>query len=561
MIRSELNIRTPSGQTRVVPLEAARYTLGRAPNNDLCFHEDAGLSRNHLAFEKSGSSWAVVDLGSRNGTKVNGVAVAARRILLTGDRVAAGSLLMEYKSEELDRGSSVEFIDSPLEIAAGATVIANLDNIMRAGKALVSTQSGGSSSGAARVHPLIRAGQELAGHRPLSELFPIIMNLAVEAVGATRGVLLILENGVLETRAAKGEGFKISNTVREQVLDKKESLLVRDVRLDEMLRAQASIVAQAVRSMMAVPLQTKDTVLGLIYVDSPHMVRPFTAEDLNLLTVMANIAAIRIEHARLLEVEKHDLLIARDMQQAADIQKSLLPGGAPSIDGLDVACFTEACRSVGGDYYDFFLRADGKQVFLVGDVAGKGMPAALLMTSLQARVQVLLEEKLEMAALVTRLNSSIVTSCPGNRFITFFICEIDPATGEVAYCNAGHNPPFLVRSDGKVARLDDGGPVLGVLPKYLFTQHTCRMEDGDVLMMYTDGVTEAEKTGTDEEFGEARLLKLVQDNHACPVVEMVELLTREVAAFAGSVTASDDFTAVVVRRTSRHGLVAAKATA
>jgi phosphoserine phosphatase RsbU/P len=182
-----------------------------------------------------------------------------------------------------------------------------------------------------------------------------------------------------------------------------------------------------------------------------------------------------------------------------------------------------------------------------------------LMTSLQARVQVLLEERIEMAALVTRLNSSITTSCPGNRFITFFICEIDPATGEVTYCNAGHNPPFLVGSTGKVTRLDDGGPVLGVLPKYPFTQHTCRMEEGDVLMMYTDGVTEAERTGTDEEFGEDKLLKLVQGNHACPVAQMVELLTQEVAAFAGSVTAADDFTAVVVRRTACKGASAATA--
>lgn len=549
MTRSEVIIRTQSGVMRVVPLEGERYTLGRAPNNDLCFHEDAGLSRNHLALERTGGVWAVVDLGSRNGTKVNGVPVAPRRVLMPGDRITAGSLLLEYKSEQLDRGSSVEFVDSPLEAPAGATVVANLDNIMKGGRALLSTQSG-ATPGRQQVHPLVRAGQELAGHRPLEQLFPTIMNLAIEAVGATRGVLMILEGSQLETRAAKGDGFKISNTVRDQVLNKKESLLVRDVRLDQMLRDQASIVAQSVRSMMAVPLQTSDNVLGLIYVDSPHMVRPFTAEDLNLLTVMANIAAIRIEHARLLEVEKHDMLIARDMQQAAEIQKSLLPSRPPQIDGLDVAALSEPCRSVGGDYYDFFMRPGGRQVFLVGDVAGKGMPAALLMTSLQARVQVLLEEKLEMSALVTRLNSSILASCPGNRFITFFICEIDPATGEVTYCNAGHNPPLLIRANGKVQRLEDGGPVLGVLPRYAFSQHKCWMDEGDLLVMFTDGVTEAERIGSDEEYGERRLLELVRKNHALPVSEILPALTEDVASFAGSVTSSDDFTVMIIRKTA-----------
>lgn len=548
MTKSEVAIRTQSGLIRVVPLEAERYTLGRAPSNDLCFQEDAGLSRNHLALERGDGRWSVVDLGSRNGTKVNGIAVAPRRTLTHGDRITAGSLLLEFKSEELGRSRSVEFVDSPLEVAAGATVVANLENIMKAGRALLSTQSGGPSS-RQQVHPLVRAGQELAGHRPLAELFPTIMNLAIEAVGATRGVLMILENGELETRAAKGDGFKISNTVREQVLQKKESLLVRDVRLDELLRAQASIVAQAVRSMMAVPLQTNETVLGLIYVDSPHMVRPFTAEDLNLLTVMANIAAIRIEHARLLEVEKHDMLIARDMQQASEIQKSLLPGEPPRIDGLEIAAMSEACRSVGGDYYDFFERSGGRRVFLIGDVAGKGMPAALLMTSLQARVQVLLEEPIEIAALVTRLNSSITGACPGNRFITFFICEIDPATGRITYCNAGHNPPLLVKKDGSVERLADGGPVLGVLRSFPFTQHTSRMEDGDLLVLFTDGVTEAEKPGSNEEFGEEGLMNVVQKHLTASVHEILPSLTSEVTAFAGSVTASDDFTAVVIRKT------------
>lgn len=551
MTRSEVIIRTQAGLLRVVPLEGERYTLGRSPSNDLCFHEDAGLSRNHLALERTGDVWAVVDLGSRNGTKVNGVLVAPRRVLMPGDRVTAGSLLLEYRSEPVQRGSSVEFVDSPLDPAAGATVVANLDNIMKGGRALISTQSGG-SSGHPQVHPLVRAGQELAGHRPLSELFPTIMNLAVEAVGATRGLLMILEGGQLETRAAKGDRFKISNTVREQVLKKKESLLVRDVRLDEVLRSQASIVAQSVRSMMAVPLQTSDNVLGLIYVDSPHMVRPFTAEDLNLLTVMANIAAIRIEHARLLEVEQHDMLIARDMRQAAEIQQSLLPSSPPMIDGLDVAALSEACRSVGGDYYDFFLRPGGNRVFLVGDVAGKGMPAALLMTSLQARVQVLLEEKLEMAALVTRLNSSILTSCPGNRFITFFICEIDPATGEVCYCNAGHNPPLLIKPDGRVQRLENGGPVLGVLPRFPFSQHNCRMEENDLLVMFTDGVTEAEKLGSDEEFGERRLIDLIRGRHSLSVSEILLSLTDEVKSFAGSITSSDDFTAMLIRKTARR---------
>ena len=149
--------------------------------------------------------------------------------------------------------------------------------------------------------------------------------------------------------------------------------------------------------MIAVPLQTNDRVIGLIYVDSPHLIREFSREDLNLLTVMANVAAIRIEHARLNEIEEAERAMAKDMQQAALIQKALLPSKAPVVAGLDIAGKTTACRTVGGDYYDFLPFPDGRVAMLVGDVAGKGMPASLLMSSLQARVQVLFEEADDLA--------------------------------------------------------------------------------------------------------------------------------------------------------------------
>src|SRR5258707_5388177 len=236
---------------------------------------------------------------------------------------------------------------------------------------------------------------------------------------------MTIEDDELQVRAHRGDGFKISNTVRDRVLKEKSSLLVRDAQLDHALREHMSIVEQKVRSMIAVPLQTNDRVIGLIYLDSPHLIREFSREDLNLLTVMANVAAIRIEHARLSEVEEAERMMAKDMQQAALIQKGLLPSKPPSIAGLDIAGKTTACRTVGGDYYDFIEFPDGRVAMLVGDVAGKGMPASLLMSSLQARVQVLFDDPTNLAALVTRLNRIISINCPANRFISFFICVLD----------------------------------------------------------------------------------------------------------------------------------------
>ena len=174
-----------------------------------------------------------------------------------------------------------------------------------------------------------------------------------------------------------------------------------------------SIVQQSVRSMMAVPLQTNDRVIGLIYVDSPDLIREFTREDLGLLTVMANVAAIRIEHARLNEIELVERAMSKELDQAAHIQMGLLPSEPPKIAGMDIFGSTAPCRTVGGDYYDYLEFPDGRIGMLVGDVAGKGMPASLLMSSLQARVKVLFEDGDRLAEKITRLNKATTAHTPG----------------------------------------------------------------------------------------------------------------------------------------------------
>ena len=435
-IPRELLIHTPDGATRPLALERERYTLGRSSANELCYPEDAGLSRQHLALEKDGDTWVVRDLGSKNGTFVNGARITSPYPLGKNDRVTAGHIALDFGENSLPPVSdhTVIFIEGVTPVAnASTTVATSLKGVLSQEKEI---------EGGPQMRALIRAGRELAGNMPLAELFKLIMNLSVDAVGATRGVLMTLEGKELVVQAALGEGFRISNTVRDRVIKEKTSLLVRDARLDEAFADRMSIVQQQIRSMLAVPLQTDDRVIGLIYLDSPHFIKEFTKEDLSLLTVMANVAAIRIEHTRLAEVEQAERLHAKQLEQAAEIQRGLLPVQAPNVPGVDLAGYNAACHTVGGDYYDFLPYPDGRVGLLVGDVAGKGMPAALLMSSLQARVQVLFDDPTNLAALVTRLNRIITSNCPSNRFITFFISVLDPKTGELTYVNAGHNPPL-----------------------------------------------------------------------------------------------------------------------
>ena len=535
----ELLVHTPDGRTRSLPLDRSSFTLGRSSSNELCYAEDAGLSRQHLVIEKTGDEWTVRDLGSKNGTLVNGNKITSPHPLGPNDRITAGHLMIEFSGKKEVQAQTVVFVEAGVGPSVSSTMVTSLEGLLSDEK---------DAEGGPQMRALIRVGRELAGHRPLAELFTLIMDLAIDAVGAARGVLMTLEGEELVVRAAKGEGFRISKTVRDRVLNERNSLLVRDARLDQALADRMSIVEQQVRSILAVPLQTESRVIGLIYLDSPHFVREFTKDDLNLLTVMANVAAIRIEHARLVEVEQVERMFSKDLEQAAEIQRGLLPTSAPVLPGVDLAGYNAPCRTVGGDYYDFLPYPDGRVAILVGDVSGKGMPAALLMSSLQARVQVLFDDPTDLAALVTRLNRIIATNCPSNRFITFFIGVFDPKTGDMTYVNAGHNPPLLVHCEGRVEELEGTGLLLGIMPNAQYTQRTCKLEIGDVVVLFSDGVTEAARLDTDEQFGEERLAKILAEESCHSAESIIEAINLQITEFTDGAPPLDDITLLVARR-------------
>ncbi|HVX65277.1 MAG TPA: SpoIIE family protein phosphatase [Bryobacteraceae bacterium] len=540
----ELSITAPDGKTRTIRLESNALTLGRSSANELCFPDDVGLSRQHMALERDSTGWTVRDLGSKNGTFLNGARIGEASRLRPGDRVIASRIVLVFDPVEADAAKTVLFEGTSAAGPSALTVSTTLEHLL---KGETKEKSPLAPQWGSPVTALVRAGRELAARRPLPELFGVILNLAIEAVGARRGVLMTLEKGQLVAQAQRGENFRISTAVRDRVLDAKTSLLVRDAQRDEALRQRFSIVEHSVRTLMAVPLQTDNQVIGLIYVDSPQFAREFTSDDLNLLTVMANVAAMRIERDRLAEIEQAEKLMANELEQAAEIQRQFLPSAAPQVPGLELAGYNAACRTVGGDYYDFLAYPDGRVGIVIADVAGKGMPAALLMTSLQAKVQALAETPVEPAAAVARLNRSLFTTCPRNRFVTLFFSVADPRTGEIAFCNGGHNPPLLVRASGEIVRLEGGGPVLGILPAMTFSEHRERLEPGDMVVLYSDGVTEAcNPEGL--EFEDC-LVRLAPDLRGRGAADAVRTVHEAVRDWIAGQPPADDVTVVILRRT------------
>lgn len=545
----ELLISGPEGSPTTIALQKDSLSLGRSADNDLAYPQDLWLSRYHLQFERQNGQWFVKDCASRNGTIVNSSSLNAPHLLAPGDRIYAGHLTIEVREPEAKTPNRVvAFVAQEEEKSTReATIVTSLDQVLGKTTFPGEQQRDTSFNTARVVRALIRAGQELAVHRPLDEVFVTILELALSAVEAKRGVILTLEEGDLEVRAVRGESFKISTRVRDRVIGEKCSLLVKDVQLDAALREQKSIVAQRVRSFMAVPLQTGQDVIGLIYVDNGAFIRAFSQEDLDLLTVMANVAAIRIEHARLALVEQAEKLMQYQLAQASEIQRGLLPTAAPTLDGYDLAGLNLPCQTVGGDYYDFLPYKDGRLALVVGDVSGKGLPAALMMSSLEARVHMLVETSPDPALALTHLNRSLAARCPLGTFITFFYGLLYTSTGRLTFSNAGHNYPLLLRSSGKVEQLSHSGMVMGIFPSTEYKLMETRLEPGDMLALFSDGVTEACTEGG-KEFGEAGLAEFLAERKSEPCADIVNALVEHVRGWGGQASFADDFTIVLLRR-------------
>src|SRR5262245_19727972 len=314
---------------------------------------------------------------------------------------------------------------------------------------------------------LNRAGMELINHRPHEEVLSVIMDLVFEAIPAERGFLMLLEDegkemvskAVRDLTKSSGGAISLSRSLANMVIQNRQSILTQDAQADERFKMRESVVLQGIRSAMCVPLWNNKEVIGLIYVDTLNQGTSFRPEDLKLLTLLANIAAVKIENAMLIEESIEKEKMEKELEQAADIQKRLLPGETPEIAGYDGSGHADACRAVGGDYFDFVERNEGRTGIVIGDVSGNGMAAALLMASVQAVFRTLADVEGSPGALLTALNRHLIRSANPNKFVSFFLGDLDRSTGKLQYVNAGHNPPYIIRSSGEVVTLPASGVV------------------------------------------------------------------------------------------------------
>lgn len=302
--------------------------------------------------------------------------------------------------------------------------------------------------------------------------------------------------------------------------------------------------------LLAAPVQTDSQPRGFLVVadkESRRGVGPFGEDDRRTLTLFANQAAIALENAHLHQQALEKERLEREMELAADIQRQILPKASPAVPGYEVVGWSRPARQVGGDYYDFLPRPDGKLIVTVGDVSGKGMPAALMVSILHSALRLMLDRSALDAGLIERLNRHVLESSAPNKFITLLTGELDPEGHRLEYVNAGHNPGLVMGPDGNVRHLASSGLPVGLLPLATYQASRVELGPGDLVCLYSDGITEAANP-QGEELDMDRLIEVLRGCRNQPLPVLVRSVEEAAADFAEGAPQGDDQTVVLIRR-------------
>jgi serine phosphatase RsbU (regulator of sigma subunit) len=540
-------------------LKREKTLIGRSEDNDLAL-PDPFSSGHHAAINPADGGFCLRDNGSKNGTFLNGKKVQGEIELKRGDEILIGSTRVIYDKE---LSSNVE-VTEVVHPSRNINTVIPLKDILKKPDIDTTIQSLATPADFMKIKSdyksmavMNEVSKALVLHQPLEELQERIMDLMSEYLPMDRGVLMLREGNPpqmiakvsrINNKNLLRQKILVSQSIINMVLDNHSSVLTADAQTDDRLRMKDSIIKSNVHSAMCVPLWNNREIIGVVYADRISLLEQFTEDDLRLMTLLSNLAAVKIENARAviqaIEIEKFQ----KELALAAQIQKDFLPKKNPPCENFDIAGANIPCNQVGGDYYDFISIDACRLAIIVADVSGKGMGAALLMASLRAALIAELGPQLKLENMAAKLNGFVHSSSASNKFITFFFCELDMRTGVIRYINAGHNPPIVIAKDGGVARLNPTGFCLGMFPAVAYEVSQVTLDKGDMAVLYTDGITDA-RNKANSEFGEENLIGLLKKSVKKPASEIVEKVRAELASFAAGVEPFDDMTLIVLKRT------------
>ncbi|MCC7009162.1 MAG: SpoIIE family protein phosphatase [Acidobacteria bacterium] len=523
---------------RDVAIDHFPFTIGRRETNDVRLG-GSEVSREHAQITNDGGVIIIRDRESRYGTFVNGDRITESP-LRPGDRIRLGR----------GGGADLVFVTADSDVISTSRTTAARDDLRQ-------------------ITSLLEGFRALGSGRVLQDVLALVLDAAIDLSGGERAFIMLSNpEGVLEFKLARGRDkqtltdstFAVSRKVPEDAFRSGKTRVVADLFDTGVADVHMGTVALGIRHVVCVPLnfvqyvesaeaKGEDRRIGVLYLDSRERGTLLSEATRAALETLAAEASVAIENARLYRDKLEKARLEQEMRIAAEIQQALLPKPRASLGFVEAAAASVPCRSIGGDFFDYLDEPNTSFGFTLGDVAGKGPPAALMSAMMQGMFAGMAETE-GPAAAITRFNKALCRRGVEARFVTLLFGILSPG-GELTYCNAGHNPALVLGKAG-LRRLGAGGPVVGLLEAAPYAQEETRLDSGDVVVLFSDGVSEAFNSAG-EDFGEPRLIEVAQRTAGQSAQAVVDEIVGAVRSFTKGAAQSDDITVMVIRYLGPHG--------
>ena len=536
-------------------IAGGRLVIGRHPGCDIIIDHSA-VSRQHAAVTAVGEACFVEDLGSRNGTLVNGERIAEPSPLVAGDEIEICEHRLIYRCADDSRLATMAVTGAAgtdvLDEDAGNSVILTQQDVSGVADGDLAVQA------EAKLRAFVGLARAIGASLSLEEVLPRLLE-GVLAIfpRADRGCVLLAEpqsrRMILRAKQYRGVApagpLRLSMALVNRVVEERRAVLSADAIADSRFSLQHSLPECQIRSVLCAPVIGRDdVVLGVVQVDSRDVHDGFTGADLDLLVGVAGRAAQAIELALAHDERVGREQLNRDLELAQRVQQGLLPSRPPDFPGYEVFDHYEAARQVGGDFFGYVPLSDGRLAVVLADVSGKGMSAALLMAALSADVRYCLASERDVAVAVARIDDGFRRAGWEDRFATLAVVQLEATGNRATICNAGHLPVYLRTADGEVRPVGDdlGGLPLGFGDGGPYRSHVMELAPGDAFVLFTDGITEA-LDEADRLYGFERLERVMR-GPAASAEELGRRIVADVERHSAGQVRSDDICLVCVRR-------------
>lgn len=533
-------------------LDDQSYGVGRGSQNDLQLVHRS-VSREHAKVTVSGETILIEDLGSRNGTFINEDRITGEVQVKPGDQIRFGAIDLKILPA-----------DAPVSKDLAPTRFSGSDNLQATTRltwdelhAPDASPRGTQYSGLFRA--MAEAGPLLVQPRPLPEVYEAVLDIIEKVITARRVLILLLEGdeatpvvAAARPSTATEEELMLSQAMMDVVFKERASLLVDDAQNDPRFMERQSIVGLDIRSALVAPLFDNENVIGLIYADTNNPVVRYDDDQLRALYLLANLVAIKITQTKLLEEQREKERMRQELATATRIQRSLLPEKLPDVAGYEIFADQWASLETAGDLYDVAQLPDGKIVLLVGDVSGKGLGAALLMSNVLASLRILYADDRHvsteaLASMAKRLNDQVYRSSEAAAFVTLFFAVLDPKEHTLEYVNAGHNPGWILTPELELIELKATGIPVGMMPGMPYESGASEFPPGSIFCLFTDGIPEAARDG--QFYDEERMLESIKSRFNRPVGEIAGGIMSDLKQYLSGSPVGDDITLLLARRT------------